>query len=168
MSSQFVRLVAGAALAAGVAALPLAGAFAIDPQKRDDIHALLQLTDGLGIAKVVTAAVVPTVDNALRKSNPGVADAALDELKKDADDEIAKAMPDLEQALTDVYDKNFDADEIKQLVAFYQSPAGRKLVGLKGQLEQQGMVAARAWAYPLNQRIAKRMSEDAQRKGLKL
>jgi hypothetical protein len=44
-----------------------------------------------------------------------------------------------------MYDANFSADEIKQLVVFYQSPVGRKIVVQLPQLTQQMMAMGQSW-----------------------
>jgi len=56
-----------------------------------------------------------------------------------------------------IYDANFSADEIKQLVVFYQSPVGRKIVVQLPQLAQQIIAMGQSWGEQAGARAVERI-----------
>ena len=72
------------------------------------------------------------------------------------------------------WDKHYSHDEIKQLVAFYESPIGKKMVATQPLIVQESQVAGQQWGATLmrnlNNAIAKEKEkmadkDDAPEKG---
>jgi hypothetical protein len=90
--------------------------------------AVLQATHSASLGDQVLAQVTKMVQNGLAETNPG--------RQKDIDAVIHEALaPEFEKASPALYDKTaqiyasiFTIDELKQLLAFYQTPLGRKLL----------------------------------------
>jgi uncharacterized protein len=151
----------------GLAGLP-GDALAMDQAKHDDIKALLQTIGSLNTAKTVIDTLLPQQIAMIKKINPAIPQAVLDEVQKDLMDEINRSLPELEEPLIAIYDANFSADEVKQLLAFYRSPVGQKYVGKIPVLIQQGMAVGKVWSQTLSQRIGEKIREDAKKKGFNL
>ena len=67
--------------------------------------------------------------------------------------EINKTFPELYKAIATIYMEEFTHDEIKELLAFYETPIGKKLASKTGDLSQKGMVAGQAWGIKIQQLI---------------
>ena len=81
---------------------------------------------------------------------------------------MKRSLPELEEPVITIYDNNFSADEIKQLVAFYQSPVGRKIVSQLPQLMQQSMTMGQSWGQQAGARAVERIRAAAKQKGYDL
>ena len=81
---------------------------------------------------------------------------------------MKKSAPELKEPLITIYDTNFTTDEIKQLVAFYTSPVGRKLATQLPEIMQQTVVMAEAWGQRVGARVEERIRTVAKQKGYNL
>jgi hypothetical protein len=59
--------------------------------------------------------------------------------------EIKATFPDLYAAIAVIYMEEFSHEEIKGILAFYETPVGKKLADKTGALSQKGMTAGQAW-----------------------
>ncbi len=81
---------------------------------------------------------------------PDVPQATWDQVKQDVFD---KEIGYLKKDLIPVYAKNFTADEVKQLIAFYTSPLGLKLVDGTTKISKESMQVAQQWGMSLAGKI---------------
>jgi len=63
--------------------------------------------------------------------------------------EAMGTLDDLYGKLADLYMEEFTQDEIKELVAFYQTDLGKKLAGKQFELAQRGMILGQSWGMEL-------------------
>jgi hypothetical protein len=81
---------------------------------------------------------------------PNVPQFNWDMAKRDVFD---KEIIELQKQLIPVYLKSFTPEEVKQLIAFYTSPLGKKLVGGTTQVSKESMKVAQPWAMSLTQKL---------------
>ena len=67
---------------------------------------------------------------------------------------------DLLFACVPIYAKYYTHDEIRQLIAFYESPLGRLLVEVTPQLTQETMVIGQRWGEQLGQDIVNELLKE--------
>jgi hypothetical protein len=88
--------------------------------------------------------------NQLKKAKPNVSDSAWTVVKKDVYDiQVEK----LNQQLIPVYQKHFTLDDIKALIAFYESPIGKKLAEKTPLITGESMQISQKWGMALMQEI---------------
>lgn len=58
-----------------------------------------------------------------------------------------------------VYDKHFTDEDISALIAFYESPVGRKMMGKMPLIMQESMAAGEQWGMQIGQRVQERLKE---------
>ena len=143
-------------------------AAAIDADKHAEIEVLLKEMGTLANMDRIVDIVVPTIIGNFRKVNPKIPDAVWNEFVLVAEDEMKKSAPELKEPLITIYDTNFTTDEIKQLVAFYTSPVGRKLATQLPEIMQQTVVMAEAWGQRVGARVEERIRIVAKQKGYNL
>jgi uncharacterized protein len=144
-------------LAAGPAPAPgraPAAAPVIDPAKEADIRKLMAITGQGELGPSVVEQVMASFKAAYTK----VPDATWTELEKQMDPASLTTM------LVPQYDSRFSADEVKQLLTFYQSPLGKKLVKTLPELNAASEDVAADWAH----KAADRMTAQLEAKGYKL
>lgn len=100
--------------------------------KRDEIRKMIEITNTNSIVNVITDAMIANMNKVFteryKKKNTA---ANLNKFMGFVRKEI-KATMDLivKNDLVDLYDKNFTHDEIKNIIKFYESSAGQKLLNL--------------------------------------
>jgi hypothetical protein len=157
------KLLLAGALAIGVAA----PTFAQDPAALEQARIVLDKTN----AKAMTAQVLPLVmtqiTNLIQQANP-----AQGELVKQVMDEAAlpamqARLPDLMENFARLYANRFSADELKELVAFYDTPLGKKLIEQQPRIAQDSMLAGLAWGRSVGQDVIKQILPELEKRGLK-
>lgn len=87
---------------------------------------------------------------------PDVPQSVWDSAKTDVFD---KEIVYLKKDLVAVYQKNFTADEVKQLIAFYTTPLGQKLVDGTTKITKESMPVAQQWGMALAGKIQSYLAE---------
>jgi hypothetical protein len=151
-----------------ITALQTQGVAAMDEEKRANIGALLKDMGMLTNMNRIIDLLVPQIIGNLKKINREIPDAAWEEFTNICTDEMKRSLPELEEPVIAIYDDNFSADEVKQLVAFYQSPVGRKIVSQLPQLMQQSMTMGQSWGQQAGARAVERIRAIAKQKGYDL
>ena len=171
-----VRL-AMAGLAAALCLAPLSAAAEVSPQKRVLIVELVELSGSQRVGPSVAghflqglrphhAQLVQDVMTSEKDLHPAEREA----LTKHLSDYDAFAISftqhfseeiDLDAVLIEaylpLYDRYFEREELEQIVAFYRSPAGRKMVHVLPELVQQGLEATIAAVEPQLMRLVGRI-----------
>jgi hypothetical protein len=124
----------------------------VSPKEAKEIRELLDLLPETPGGPQQTSQVIDKIIEAYRKAMPDVPNRVWQEitpqLKKDfGPDKMA-------EFLTPVYASRFTQDEIRQLVAFFQSPVGRKWFQKFGELQQGSYNAGNALGFLLGERIS--------------
>ena len=65
-----------------------------------------------------------------------------------------------------IYNKYLTHPEIKELLAFYQTPLGEKIRSVLPQITHESMLAGQQWAQKLIPEIDKRVEESLKREGI--
>jgi hypothetical protein len=110
-------------------AAPDAGA----PQPGDQQSPAGQLCDALNLEATAMESAKASFKPALEQIRElGVPQKGLDEIAAAAEKFFRKCLtgPGMRQAMIGLYEKHFTPDEIKAMLAFYQTPVGRKTVQL--------------------------------------
>ena len=151
-----------------ITALQTHGVAAMDAEKRANIEALLKDTGMLANISRVIDLLTPQIIGSLKKENLEIPDVVWDEFTGICTEEMKRSLPELEDPVITIYDDNFSADEIKQLLAFYQSPVGRKIVIQLPQLMQQSVSMGQSWGQQAGARAVERIRAAAKQKGYDL
>lgn len=158
--------IAGLVLLVGVLRPHLA--VALDAEKRADIQQLMKEIGTLSMIDNAVDLMMPRVIGNFKKVNPNIPDATWQELSRIGVDELKKSLPELQEPLIAIYDANFSAEEVKQLIVFYASPLGHKVVSQIPAILQQSVALGQAWGERIGPRIAERIRGAAKQKGYNL
>jgi hypothetical protein len=66
----------------------------------------------------------------------------------------------LEDILTVVYDRHFNTDELRQILAFYRSPIGHKLLDAQPAIMRESMLAGQEWGQRLGAEVAQQLAAE--------
>lgn len=123
--------------------------------KRQDIRRLLELTGSAQIGQQIIGQML----DAFKKASPDVPESFWDEVAKEFN---PAAMIDL---IVPVYEKHLTHEDVKGLIAFYESPLGRKMTSVLPVIAQESMQAGQQWGMDVAQRVQQKL--EARKKGQK-
>ncbi len=120
------------------------------PSKTDDIRKMMEISGAgkLGIQ------VMQTMMNSFQQSFPEVPSAFW---KKAAQEFTAEGLIDL---VVPIYDKHFTHEDIKGLLAFYESPVGQKLIEKLPVITQESMAAGEIWGEEIGQKVFEKLKKE--------
>jgi len=144
------------------------GVAAMDAEKRANIEILLKDTGMLANMNQMIDLLTPQIMRNLKQVNREIPAAVWDEFTDICTAEMKRSLPEPEEPVIAIYDANFSANEIEQLVAFYQSPVGRKIMVQLPQLMQQSVTMGQSWGQQAGARAVERIRALAKQKGYDL
>jgi uncharacterized protein len=137
--------------------------------KRADIRKLIELT---GISKVglqYANAVFENAAKSLKISMPELSNQALSKMKADLASffkEKLEAPGGMVDQLIPVYDKYWTHEEIKSLIAFYQTYLGQKSVEIAPKISDEAYAIGSIWGQSLGPEIVRRFQAMLKEQGL--
>jgi hypothetical protein len=155
-----------------LASLPLASfADELTAAKRNDIKALLEITGfktlPLSLANLQASNLAPMI----RKADPKFPEKGMLIIR----DTVLQVLLDnaekpngLLESLTQSTHPIYSHDEIKDILRFYGSATGKKLLESQGKLSQENQQAAFKWAMSLEKDMKTRVTDALAKEGLKL
>ncbi|WP_073245220.1 DUF2059 domain-containing protein [Flavobacterium flevense] len=66
---------------------------------------------------------------------------------------------DITNMIIPIYDKHYTESDIDQLIAFYNSPIGKKMIATMPQVMQESMVAGQAWGKQISEKVIAKLKE---------
>ena len=125
---------------------------------------LIVVKGGAAMFDPVIPGVIETAKNSLVPTNPNLTKELNDvaaQLRKDYDSKRAELV--YEVAL--IYAKHFTEQELKDLVAFYKSPLGQKMLKEEPLALDQGMKRAQDWSQEFSEAVLMRIRTEMAKKG---
>lgn len=121
-----------------------------DARKEQAIRKLLQLTR----ASQMAMQMMDQMAGQLRPMFPSVPDKFWTDFFKEAkpDDLVNRIVP--------IYGKHLSEAEINELIKFYESPIGKKLVSVQPLIMQESAAVGQVWGRELGERVVKRLQEQ--------
>jgi len=120
-----------------------------DSTKIKHIHELMDLT---GMARLGTQMITNMVAS-YKQNYPAATAEFWDAFMKEAD------MSELFEKIIPVYEENFTDDDIRQLIAFYQSPIGKKMIEKMPVIMQQSMQIGTEWGKQMSEKVIEKLKQ---------
>jgi hypothetical protein len=118
--------------------------------KNDDIIKLLRVSGSDKMADQMMAALIPQ----FKQIVPDIPDAFWVRFKQKIN------IDELVLACVPAYSKYYTHDEIKQLIKFYESPLGKRMVEVTPLLTQETMAIGQKWGEKLGQEIVNELIKE--------
>jgi uncharacterized protein len=151
MRSGPVLTILALALLAGTAHAQVAA----DPAKVALIQRLLDVTKSVELAVTALETSLPSQ----RQANPQIPAEFWDEFAKRARQDV----PRFVQLLIPIYDRQFTAAQLNELLAFYQSPLGQHFIKVQPTITVQSIQAGQQWGAQIGAEVA----QELQKRGVR-
>ncbi len=129
----------------------------------------MDVTGSANIAKQFASASSQQIFQLLKASSPEIPDRALAVMDRELMALFSEKMSApgglMDQAIP-VYAKYFTHQEIRELLAFYQTPIGKKAILVLPKVVNESMMAGQRWGQSLGPEIEKRVMTALRREGL--
>jgi uncharacterized protein len=125
---------------------------------------LVVVKGGAAMFEPVIPGVIETAKNSLVPNNPNLTKELNDvaaQLRKDYDGKKAE----LVYEVAVIYAKHFTEQELKELVAFYKSPLGQKMLKEEPLALDQSMKKAQDWSQDFSEAVLGRIRTEMSKKG---
>ena len=132
----------------------------VNPKKADDIVELLRLTGSLKIGEMMGTAVVNQMMSVVKMTNQTIPDSVIEIIRQEVNQLISEEIEKedgLLSIMTPIYDKYYTQKDIQELIRFYNSPLGKKLIKTLPAVTQESMLAGQKWGAALGPEITNRI-----------
>lgn len=134
-------------------------------EKKAAIKKLIQLSNGKNLGKMFVNSMLQNLAMVWQQNNknvpPEVFEIARNELIAIFDEEMEKET--YYEMLYPIYHKYLSLEEINQIIEFYQTPVGKKLLKVLPDIFRESMLAGQKWGESLapviKQRVMQRLKE---------
>jgi hypothetical protein len=145
---------------------PVGAQDATDPKA---VELSAQLFDLAGVKPMMTQMLdqlAPSMTQLIQQANPGK-EAEVDEVMNQfIMPKMKERLPEVINEGAKVYARHFSADEIAQLIQFYQSPLGEKLVHEQPLIAKEMTVVSTAWAQAVAVEAVHEYADEFKKRGL--
>ena len=126
---------------------------------------LVAVTSSMTLFTPLITGVVEQAKLLFLQQNPGLS-KDLNEISEKLRTDLAPRFVELSDEVAKLYATNFTEPELKALLAFYQSPAGKKLLTQQPKVVDASMKFAQDWANKLSDEVIGKMREELKKRGL--
>ena len=138
----------------------------LDPAFERDINKLMEITGAQRLGEQMLTLVTQQVSQAIRQQNPNapprMLEVAAEVIKGFFTRQFASLMP----RIAATYAKVLTPEDVKGMIAFYETPLGRRMIEVMPQLQQSGAQAGQEWAQSLLPQLQAEMMERLKQEGL--
>lgn len=113
-------------------------------------------------------AVVPTAIDAIKKRMPNVSDTALNQFKKVFREEVEKSLPEMLHAEARLYAIHFSEGELNDLLAFYRTSVGQKMLVEQPKIFTEMLPLAQSWGRMAGAHAVEAALESLRQEGVKI
>lgn len=125
---------------------------------------LISVTGATALFNPLISGVVEQAKLLFLQQNPDLA-KDLNEVAAKLRKEYAPRFSELTKHVAGLYAARFSESELKQLLTFYQSPLGKKLLAQQPQIVDSSMKYAQDWANNLSDQVVAKMREEMKKRG---
>jgi uncharacterized protein len=126
---------------------------------------LIAATAATAVFTPLIAGVVEQAKLLFLQQNPALA-KDLNEIANKIRTDLASRIAELSDEVARLYATNFTEPELKAILVFYQSPAGKKLLAQQPTVVDASMKFAQDWANKLSDQVIAQMREELKKRGL--
>lgn len=139
----------------------------VDPAALAQAKVVLEKSGSAAIGQQMATALLAAQKAKLEQANPGKT-AEINEVVGIMQAEFAKQLPPMIDAIAAIYAQHFTTEELTQLVAFYESPVGRKMVKEMPQIMSETMTMAQTFAQKMAMEVMMKLQPEIEKRKLKM
>jgi len=127
-------------------------------------HKLIEVTGATSLFNPLIPGVIEQAKLLFLQQNPALGND-LNEVAAKLRTDLAPRFSELTDEVAKFYAADFTEQELKEILAFYQSPTGKKLLERQPQIIDHSMKFAQDWANKLSVEVVAKMREEMKKRG---
>ena len=136
--------------------------------KKADIERLLQLTTAPVLTQMISEIAIRDLTESLKVAVPDLPETAQKAAVEETRAVVREFANDFLKDLYPSYDKLFTQSEIREMLVFYDTPLGKKMLNAAAVLDADGRAVAQKNVKALYPRITARVVERLEKEGVKM
>ena len=125
---------------------------------------IVDVTGATALFNPLIAGVVEQAKNLFLQQNPGLG-KDLNEITAKMRADLAPRFSELTDEVAKLYTAHFSDAELKQVLAFYKSPIGMKLIAEQPKVGEESLKFAQDWANKLSDQVIANMRDELKKRG---
>jgi hypothetical protein len=125
---------------------------------------IVSVTGATALFNPLIAGVVEQAKNLFLQQNPGLG-KDLNEIATKMRADLAPRFSELTDEVAKLYAAHFSEAELKQVLAFYKSPIGMKLIAEQPKVGEESLKFAQDWANKLSDQVIANMRDELKKRG---
>ncbi len=125
---------------------------------------IVSVTGATALFNPLIAGVVEQAKNLFLQQNPGLG-KDLNEIATKMRADLAPRFSELTDEVAKLYAAHFSDAELKQVLAFYKSPVGMKLIAEQPKVGEESLKFAQDWANKLSDQVTANMRDELKKRG---
>jgi hypothetical protein len=125
---------------------------------------LIEMKGALNMFEPLVPGVIETAKNAYLRTNPGLS-KDLNEVAAALKTEYAGKRADIANEIARTYAAQFTEKELRDVIAFYKTPAGKKVIDVEPRVLEQSMTRVQSWAERFSDDMMKSFRAEMKKKG---
>ncbi|HUL88387.1 MAG TPA: DUF2059 domain-containing protein [Pseudolabrys sp.] len=147
-----------------IALSPSANAQQATPAAIQTAKEIVNVTGAMALFNPLIPGVVEQAKNLFLQQDPGLA-KDLNEITAKMRADLAPRFGELTSEVAKLYANHFTEAELKELLAFYKTPVGTKLITEQPKVGEEGLKFAQTWANNLSDEIIVKMRDELKKRG---
>ena len=143
---------------------PLANAQQPSPAAMASAKELISITGATTLFGPLIAGVVEQAKGLYLQQNPGLS-KDLNEIATQMRTDLQPRFSELTDEVARLYAANLTEQELKDILAFYKTTAGKKLLATQPQIVDSSMKFAQEWANKLSDQVIAKMRDELKKRG---
>jgi uncharacterized protein len=151
-------------------ATPFSFADELTPEKKQRIDILLEKTGAARLGQLISNQFIRIASTSLQRSNPKVDPKAFNYISEEVNKVVSEEINDknaVKEMIYPIYNKHLTLNEVNDIIAFYETPLGKKILTTMPLITREGMAAARTWGQSLAPKIQQRLEARFLKEGIK-
>jgi hypothetical protein len=125
---------------------------------------VINLKDGMAVFNPLIPGVIEQAKGMFMQQNP-MLQKPLNDVGADLRKELEPRRAEIVEILARVYAQRFTEAELKEIVAFYKTPAGKKMLAQEPNAIDAAFTEVQTWAQNLEQQVISRVRAEMKKKG---
>jgi hypothetical protein len=125
---------------------------------------LISITGSMNIFQPLIPGVIEQAKLLFLQQDPGLA-KDLNEIATKMRQELAPRLNEIDEQVARLYATHFTEAELKEILAFYKSPTGKKMISQQPIVVDTSMKFAQDWATKLSDEVVSKMRAELKKKG---
>ncbi len=140
-------------------------------EKREQIDIMLELTGADKIGRMFSEIYIRQVNQAIAQQNPNVDPRVFGLVAEEVNmmvEEHVEEKNAINNLIYPIYHRYLTLDEIKEMIAFYKTPLGKKILTTMPKITQEGMQAGQTWGKSIAPELQQRIQARFEKEGIRV